>query len=104
MVEPRFQGNEDVKIPNLSLSSQYFRTIYEGTIISAGGYTRETAEATLVNGYADLVAFGRKFISNPDLPKRLALNAPLNPYDRDTFYGGTEKGYTDYPFLETSSV
>jgi N-ethylmaleimide reductase len=102
LVEPRVQGNQDVAIPNMELSSQYFRTIYQGKIISAGAYTRETGEAVLTAGYADLVAYGRLFISNPDLPRRFALNAPLNPYDRDTFYGGTEKGYTDYPFLAAS--
>ncbi|MDB9376298.1 alkene reductase, partial [Nodularia sphaerocarpa CS-585A2] len=47
-----------------------------------------------------LIAYGRIYISNPDLVKRFALNASLNPYDRSTFYGGTEQGYTDYPFLE----
>ena len=49
---------------------------------------------------ADLVAFGKLFIANPDLPKRLALNAPLNEPDPATFYGGNETGYTDYPALE----
>jgi N-ethylmaleimide reductase len=48
-------------------------------------------------GIADAVAFGRLFIANPDLPERLARGVPLNPYDRATFYGGGEKGYTDYP-------
>jgi N-ethylmaleimide reductase len=46
------------------------------------------------------VAFGRIFIANPDLPKRIEINAPLNPYDRATFYGGNEKGYSDYPTIE----
>lgn len=104
LVEPRIQGNQDVADPDWALSSQYFRSIYKGTIISAGGYTRETAEATLIAGHADLIAFGRDFIANPDLPKRFALNAPLNPYNRDTFYGGGEKGYTDYPYLEESNT
>ncbi len=49
--------------------------------------------------HVDAVAFGRIFIANPDLPKRIKINAPLNPYDRATFYGGNEKGYTDYPAL-----
>jgi N-ethylmaleimide reductase len=49
-------------------------------------------------GHADIVAFGRHFIANPDLPKRLRLNLPLNRYDRSTFYGGDACGYTDYPF------
>ena len=47
-----------------------------------------------------MVAFGRYFIANPDLPLRLKLNLPLNPYDRKTFYGGGEKGYVDYPFYK----
>ena len=53
---------------------------------------------------AELVAFGRLAISNPDLAERFATGAPLNDYDRKTFYGGTEKGYTDYPCLENSPV
>ena len=50
-------------------------------------------------GQVDAVAFGRHFIANPDLPERLKTGAPLNKYNRITFYGGAEKGYTDYPFL-----
>jgi N-ethylmaleimide reductase len=53
---------------------------------------------------ADLIAYGRWFISNPDLPQRFALNAPLNEYDRSTFYGGDATGYIDYPALELESV
>jgi N-ethylmaleimide reductase len=49
---------------------------------------------------ADAVAFGRKFIANPDLPERFRRGAPLNQPDRSTFYGGGEKGYTDYPSLQ----
>jgi N-ethylmaleimide reductase len=77
-----------------------FRPFYPGVIVTAGGYKRETAIAVVEDGMADAVAFGRIFIANPDLPRRLAENAPLNPYDRTTFYGGTEHGYTDYPALE----
>jgi N-ethylmaleimide reductase len=51
------------------------------------------------SGQADAVAFGRLYISNPDLAERFAQNAALTPYDRSTFYGGAEKGYTDYPSL-----
>lgn len=104
IVEPRVQGNIDVEIPDMALSASYFRTVYNGTIISAGGHTCETGEATLAAGHADLIAYGRLYIANPDLPHRFALNAPLNPYDRSTFYGGTEKGYLDYPFLSNSQV
>ncbi len=62
------------------------------------GYDRPLADRSLAEG-ADLVAFGRLFIANPDLPRRLREGAPLNAPDRDTFYGGAAKGYTDYPAL-----
>ncbi|WP_413164199.1 alkene reductase [Capilliphycus salinus ALCB114379] len=104
LVEPRIQGNQTVEDDGNGLGARHFRSIYQGTIISAGGYTRETGEAVLEAGDADLVAYGRLFIANPDLPKRFALNAPLNEYDRSTFYGGDERGYTDYPFLDESKV
>jgi N-ethylmaleimide reductase len=56
------------------------------------------------DGTADVVAFGVPFIANPDLAKRFELNAPLNKPDTATFYGGNEKGYTDYPFLEPNII
>lgn len=77
-----------------------FRPFYPGIIVTAGGYKRETAIAVVENGLAHAVAFGRIFIANPDLPRRLMENKPLNPYDRNTFYGGREHGYTDYPALQ----
>jgi N-ethylmaleimide reductase len=70
-------------------------------LITSAGYNFATAEAALNNEQADLVAFGKDFISNPDLVERYALDAALNPYDMATFYGGTASGYTDYPFLLT---
>jgi N-ethylmaleimide reductase len=76
-----------------------FRPFYPGVIVTAGGYTRATAMAVVENGLADAVAFGRIFIANPDLPRRLRENQPLNQYDRGTFYGGSDRGYTDYPAL-----
>ena len=54
----------------------------------------------MANGDASLIAFGRHFIANPDLPKRIELGLPLNPYDRRTFYAFDERGYTDYPIYE----
>lgn len=87
-----------------ALTSGYFRSIFKGKIISAGGYDQALANATLAAGDADLIAFGRWYISNPDLVERFALNAPLNSYDRSTFYGGSEKGYTDYPTLKLQTV
>ena len=70
----------------------------KGAWMVNNGYDRALAEATLANG-ADIVAFGRPFISNPDLVERLKQNAPLNELNRDTLYGGGAKGYTDYPAL-----
>jgi len=95
-------GNLDDK--EVGLAARYFRPIFTGTIISAGGYDRELGNAVLAAGDADLVAYGRLFIANPDLPERFALNAPLNTPDRLSFYGGDERGYTDYPSLELQSA
>ena len=61
--------------------------------------THRSAEQALKEHKADAIMFGRWFIANPDLPERIAKGAALNKYDRSTFYGGDEKGYTDYPFL-----
>jgi len=54
----------------------------------------------IANGHADVVAYGVPFIANPDLVARFKLDAPLNEADSSSFYGGAEKGYTDYPFIE----
>ena len=66
-------------------------------MIAAGGFNKEGADSILTKRDADLVAFGRDFIANPDLPERLLRGLPLNPYDRTTFYYGGTKGYIDYP-------
>ncbi len=74
------------------------RTNFKNTLILAGGYTRETAEADIESGLADLVAFGRPFINNPDLVSRFVHNQPLSQeLNMDQFYSADEKGYTDYP-------
>lgn len=76
------------------------RNAYQGTFISSGGFTRELGVEAVAQGDADLVSYGRLFISNPDLVLRLKLNAPLNRYVRSTFYTHDPVvGYTDYPFL-----
>jgi N-ethylmaleimide reductase len=75
------------------------RERYRGTLMIAGGFDRDTAEAWLEQGKADLIVFGRKFLANPDLPERFRLGAALNADDPTTFYGGGAKGYTDYPTL-----
>ena len=69
------------------------------TLIANSGYNRDTAEAELQKGIAKLISFGSAFLANPDLPKRFELNTELNQADRNTMFGGNEKGYTDYPFL-----
>jgi N-ethylmaleimide reductase len=76
-----------------------FRRRYAGTYIANGGYDRERALAATAGGHADLVSFGALYLANPDLPERLRVGAPLNRPDRATFYGGGERGYTDYPAL-----
>lgn len=93
----------DIRHGATIVPTSYLRERFTGTLIVNGGYTREKADSVLANNAADLIAFGTLFISNPDLPERLALNAPLNQPDPSTFYGGGEKGYTDYPFLELAS-
>ena len=73
-------------------------------LIDAGGFDRAGALQAVEAGKADAVAFGRYFISNPDLPRRLMLDAPLTPYHRPTFYGGGEVGYTDYPAWQAAAA
>ncbi|MBN9341142.1 MAG: alkene reductase, partial [Comamonadaceae bacterium] len=70
-----------------------------GAWIANNGYTRDMALQAIASGHADMVAFGRDFISNPDLVERLRQGAPLNAWQRETFYGGGAEGYTDYPTL-----
>jgi N-ethylmaleimide reductase len=98
-IEPRSSGagRAEVNHQNVPSAMVLFRPIWKGVLITAGGFTGETAEAAIAEGHADAVAFGRIFISNPDLPRRLSEGFPLTPYSRATFYGGEEKGYTDYP-------
>ena len=76
---------------------QDVRQTFSGRIIYAGRYTTERGARLLDSGLADLIAFGRPFIANPDLPERMANDWPLNPVDPSSMYGGTEKGYIDYP-------
>ncbi len=71
-------------------------------MIAAGGFQRDSAELLLASGDADLLAFGRSFIPNPDLVARLRQGWALNRYDRSTFYGGDSRGYTDYSFYDAA--
>jgi N-ethylmaleimide reductase len=97
-IEPRSSGagRAEVNHQNVPSAMVLFRPSWRGVLISAGGFTGETAEAAIAAGHADAIAFGRIFISNPDLPRRLREGFPLTPYNRATFYGGEEVGYTDY--------
>ena len=99
LIEPRASGagKADVDHPNMPSAAQLFRPLWPGTLITAGNFKPDTAEQTVADGMADAIAFGRYFISNPDLPERIRQQAPLTPYDRSTFYGGDARGYTDYP-------
>ncbi|MCV0425139.1 MAG: alkene reductase [Roseibium sp.] len=78
--------------------------LFDGTTMGNNGYDRASAIDAVHNDAIDLVAFGRPFISNPDLVERLVREAPLNELDPDTLYGGGAKGYTDYPTLSANSV
>ncbi|MEJ6004816.1 alkene reductase [Paucibacter sp. AS339] len=95
VVEGQTGGDRDIA----PFDYQAMRRCFGGPWMVNNGYTREMALKAVAEGQADLVAFGRDFISNPDLVRRLRLNAALQPLDRATLYGGDAKGYTDYPFL-----
>ncbi len=81
------------------IPTREFRPLFRGNLMTNGGYTKDSANAAIAAGDADLVSFGVPFIANPDLPERFRRNAPLNEADPATFYGGGAKGYTDYPTL-----
>ena len=78
-------------------NARIFRPHYEGTLISAAAYTPQTGHEAIEANHADAIAFGRLFIANPDLVERIGQGSSLSSYDRSTFYGGDEYGYTDYP-------
>ncbi|KAL9437711.1 hypothetical protein AB3S75_023561 [Citrus x aurantiifolia] len=102
MVEPRMKTvGEKSECPHSLLP---MRNAFKGTFLVAGGYDREDGNKAIAEGRADLVVYGRLFLANPDLPRRFELNAPLNKYNRETFYvSDPVVGYTDYPSLDTSS-
>lgn len=93
----------DLRYGAIEVPTSHIRERFTGTFMVNAGYHRDTGNAVLATGGADLVSFGTLFLANPDLPERFALNAPLNPPDPTTFYGGDEKGYTDYPFWTAAS-
>ncbi len=75
------------------------RASYPGNIVTAGGFTQESGNQALAEGWADAIAFGTSFLANPDLPARFTQNAALNTPDEATFYASGTTGYTDYPSL-----
>ncbi|CAI0556655.1 unnamed protein product [Linum tenue] len=99
MVEPRIKrSGEEIETPKSLLP---MRNAFNGTFLAAGGYGREDGNNAVEENRADLVVYGRWFLANPDLPRRFEIDAPLNKYDRSTFYTSDRVvGYTDYPFLE----
>ncbi len=96
VVEGSLHGGGD---PGPEFDLTKLRRLYNGYYMANGGYDQESANRALAEGRADLVSFGVLFIANPDLPERFATNARLNTPDPETFYGGDDRGYTDYPSL-----
>ncbi|MEW5317630.1 MAG: hypothetical protein WDW38_008912 [Sanguina aurantia] len=96
-MESRVVGSDD---GGAVFSTLPFREVFKGNFLTAGGYSRVSGNEVVKAGHADAVAYGRHFLANPDLPKRFLLDAPLNKYDRNTFYSGGPEGYADYPFME----
>eukprot|EP00930_Biecheleria_cincta_P063249 TRINITY_DN48760_c0_g1_i1.p1 TRINITY_DN48760_c0_g1~~TRINITY_DN48760_c0_g1_i1.p1 ORF type:complete len:420 (-),score=69.60 TRINITY_DN48760_c0_g1_i1:15-1274(-) len=105
--EPRWAGgkydNDVEKDPGFNMpitNSNMYRPLYKGILMAAGGFLPASADEAVRQNSVDLVAFGRWFISNPDLPERIRLGKSLNRYVRDTFYSYEVEGYTDYPDLQ----
>jgi len=87
-------------------TTRTFRAMFDQTVITNVGYSCESGNAVVASGVADLVAYGKLFLANPDLPQRFRVNAPSNPMDFATFYGSgakSDKGYTDYPALASAA-
>ena len=101
---PRDHQQGDQPFDYDALRSTYVAAGGKAAWMTNNGYDRALAVKTVKDGEADLVAFGKPFIANPDLVERLKRDAPLNTPDQATFYGGGAKGYTDYPFLDTAEA
>lgn len=104
VIEPRVKGDDTLHHDHAPVATKYLREHFSGPIIAAGGFDRESAIAIVESGDADLVAFGRHFSSNPDLPYRLKHDLPLTPYVRAAFWGGSEKAYSDFLTYEESQA
>jgi N-ethylmaleimide reductase len=97
VIEPRIKGDDTLHEGQDPVAAATIRKYFKGTIIAAGGFDREQAEAIIQRGDADGVAFGRFYSSNPDLPIRLKYDYPLTPYVRAAFWGGDDLNYNDFP-------
>ncbi|GAB9464664.1 12-oxophytodienoate reductase 1 [Globisporangium polare] len=102
LIEPRGYHAKSPLVPAEGVTAS-LRPLYKGTVISASGYDRDGAIKAVEDGTADAIGFGRPFIANPDLVKRLEIDAALNRPKVKTYYLGGEEGYTDYPFLDESA-
>jgi len=94
----------DIEAGVTLVRAKEFRPLFHNRLMACAGYDGPLARLALQRGEIDLAAFGKKFIANPDLPRRLFLHAPLNEPDPETFYGGTAVGYIDYPFLDKAAA
>ncbi|VDB93769.1 unnamed protein product [Peniophora sp. CBMAI 1063] len=105
VVEPRIGAGDDVKAISENESNGFVRDLWSPRpLVLAGGFTRETALREAERGENVLIAMGRYFTSNPDLPRRWVQEAKLTPYDRSTFYTKGAKGYTDWPCSQESKL
>ncbi|KAI5058218.1 hypothetical protein GOP47_0026388 [Adiantum capillus-veneris] len=105
MTEPRFNNKGENGLMDTSENCLLFSEAYEGIMMLSGGFTRQSGMQAIRSGAADLVSYGRLFISNPDLPLRFAIEAKLNAYDRSTFYTHDQYvGYLDYAKLSSKEV
>jgi N-ethylmaleimide reductase len=105
IIEGATGGRRDIaEFDYAALHSLYKHDNESGAWIVNNGYTREMAIDVVARGAADMVAFGKPFISNPDLVNRLLLNAPLASLNTETLYGGSAIGYTDYPSLSPTQA
>lgn len=92
-------------IPNMVQHvAAHYRTVYHGTLVANTGYTQETGNQAIADGTADLVAFGKAYVANPDLVERFRAHAPLKDADKETFFQGGARGYTDYPQLRAEAA
>lgn len=98
LIEPLMPIDEHPQLVSNVLD--VYGNMYQGVRMANGGFTKDSGNFALANEKTELVSFGVQYLANPDLEKRFELNAKLNEANQETFYGGSEVGYTDYPFLK----